>query len=766
MKNQARLGSLIGVSWLAMTTVPAFADDTPPPTEINKQQPPADIVVTANRRQESVQKVPLSITAISGEMLKETGVSDYDSLVRSVPGVLATGGSNFGKLTIRGIETSQTTSGIGAQRSVSIYLDDLPLTTLSVVTPDFAPYDIERVEVLRGPQGTLFGSGSLAGAVRFITNKPDSSRFSAALDLDGGLQKGDAYRRRAAGVLNIPLVTDKLALRVVGTYKNDDGYIENIGTGVKNSNTQEDWGVRAALRWDASDDFTATLKGSINSNRGGDTPLFNPDLGFRKSSEDAPFAVSTKVKTLNLTLNYNLPFAELTTSTTLADAPSDWNLLLEAIIPGIPLHLREVVDTKSFVQEVRLVSAPSDSLDWVIGGYYLQQKTKQRDAQYVTTAFLDQLQITGLPTNLAPGSTFSNDVETKDNIELAAFGEANYHLTDTLKLTAGVRVTDSKFTAEITGAGSTAPTFFTALFTSLFGFGGSAVAMVPQTAQVFTTGHKVNVTPKAVLTWLPNDDQTYYASVSKGFRRGQPNGTTASNGGQSLTNPNDPAIIPQSAAGDALWNYEIGVKLRLFDRRVRANFAAYYIQWSNMQIPLVRSSDQFPYVGNIGKARSVGIEGEVSASLGALDLGVNFQLQNAKVTDISTDQALIAGAVLGSKLASPDFKIGGFAKQRWMLANGSELYVRVDAQHVGGYANSFPNTPGAGTPSPTYAIIPAYDKLDASLGWTSGNVGVTLYAENVTDSKKIIFINPASYTYNRLGTLRPRVIGLRVNYRY
>lgn len=767
MKNQARLGSLIGVSWLAMTAVPAFAEDiAAPASAASDQQASAEIVVTASRREESIQKVPLSITAISGEMLKETGVQDYDSLVRSVPGVVATGGTNFGKLTIRGVETSQTTSGIGAQRSVSIYLDDLPLTTLSVVTPDFAPYDIERVEVLRGPQGTLFGSGSLAGAVRFITNRPDSSRFSAALDLDGGVQKGDAYRRRAAGMVNVPLIADRLALRVVGTYKNEDGYIENIGTGVKNSNTQEDWGVRAALRWDASEDFTATLKGSINKNQGGDTPLYNPDLGFRKSSEDAPFAVGTKVKTLNLTLNYNLPFAELTSSTTLADAPSDWNLMLEAIIPGIPLHLREVVDTKSFIQEVRLVSAPSDSLDWVIGGYYLQQKTKQRDAQYVTTAFLQQLQVTGLPTNLAPGSTFSNDVETKDNTELAAFGEANYHLTDTLKLTGGIRVTDSKFTAAITGEGSTAPTFFTALFTSLSGYGGSAVGTVPQTAQMFTTGHKLSVTPKAVLTWLPNDDQTYYASISKGFRRGQPNGTTAGNGGQSLTNPNDPAIIPQSAAGDALWNYEVGVKLRLFDQHVRANFAAYYIQWSNMQVPLVRSSDQFPYVGNIGKARSVGIEGEISARTGQLDLGLNFQLQNAKVTALSNDQALIAGAVLGSKLASPDFKIGAFAKQNWTFADGSELYARIDAQHVGAYANGFPNTPGAGTVSPTYDIIPAYEKFDASFGWTKGNVGATLYAENVTDSKKIIFINPASYTFNRFGTLRPRVIGLRVNYRY
>ena len=765
MNYHARAGLIVGASWLALAAVPAFAQQASvPPSETD---PEAEIVVTANRREESIQKVSLSITALTGDMLKEAGISDYDSLVRSVPGVVSTGGTNFSKLTMRGIETSQTTSSIGAQRSVAIYLDDLPLTTFSVVTPDITPYDIGRVEVLRGPQGTLFGSGSLAGAVRYITNKPDASRFSAAVDLDGGLQKGDAYRRRAAAMVNIPLVADKLALRLVGTYKNDDGFIDNVGTGVRNANSQEDWGIRASLRWNASDAFTATLTGSINDSRGGDVPFYNPDIGFRKAFTDEPFAVSSKVKTLNLALDYDLGFADLTSSSTLAGAPSDWNLLLEAIVPGVPMHLQEVVDTATFVQEVRLVSKPSDRFDWVIGGFYLNQSTDFRDALYLTTSFADLLQITGLPTDLAPGSTYSNDIQTKDNSELAAFGEANYHFSDTFKVTAGIRVTDSKFTSTVTGEGVTAPDFYTALFTALLGYGGSALTMVPQTAQAFSTGHKVYVTPKFVATWQPNDDQTYYASVSKGFRRGQPNGVVAGNGGRSVTVPTDPAIIPESAAGDALWNYELGVKLRLFDQRVRANLAAYYIDWSNMQIPLVRSSDQAPYVGNIGKARSIGIEGEILARTAkGLELGLNFQLQNAKVVSLTADQALISGALLNAKLASPDFKIGGYLKQTWELGNGSELFARVDVQHIGSYANGFPNTPGAGTLSPSYAMIPSYEKLDASIGWTNGQVGATLYAENLTDSKKVIFINPANFSLNRYGTLRPRVIGLRLSYRY
>lgn len=755
---------LAGVSLLAICPVASFSI-TASANEL-AYETVDEIVVTANRREESLQKTSLSITAFTGDTLLETGVSDYDSLVASVPGVIATGGSNFSKLTMRGIETSQTTSSVGAQRSVSIYFDDLPLTSFAVVTPDITPYDIERVEILRGPQGTLFGSGSLAGAVRFISKKPDATGFDARVDLDGGVQKGDAYRRRAAAMVNLPIISDRLAARVVGTYKKDDGYIDNVGTGVKNSNLIKDWGLRAMLRWTPSDAFSANLSGSINKSFNGDVPFFDPDRGFRKSFEDEPFAVDSKLSTANLGLDYDLGFANLVSSTSVASAPSDWNLYLEAIVPGVPLHLREEVNTKSLVQEIRLVSKASEKFDWVIGGYFLRQKTRQRDAQYLSQDFTDFIGLTGLPTNFAPGATFSNDIQIKKNVELAAFGEANIYVSDRLKLTGGVRITDSEFSALVTGEGETAPDFFSALIGALMG-NPSDVTLTPQLRQKFSTGHKLSVSPKFVATFLPNANQTYYISASKGFRRGQPNGTVAGNNGRSLINPDDPAIVPESAAGDSIWNYELGAKLRMFDRRVQANFAAFYIDWSNMQIPLVRSSDTAPYVGNIGKSRSIGLEAELTAQLsGGLDLGVNFQIQNAKVTKITEEQSLISGALLHSPLASPKFKINAYARHIWALADGGELSARIDLQHIGSFANSFPNTPGTSTPSPTYNIIPSHEVVDASFGWSKGQLGATLYAENLLDSKAINFINPANYSYNRFGTLRPRVIGLRLSYRY
>jgi outer membrane receptor protein involved in Fe transport len=757
----------VHVAALAMISQPALAAAAAD-AAADTAADPGEIVVTANRREQTIQRAALSISAVTGQDIQARGIFDYDSLVRAVPGVIATGGGmNFSKLTVRGIETSQTNSSIGAQRSVSIYLDDLPLTSFTVVTPDLPLNDIARVEVLRGPQGTLFGAGSLAGAVRYITNKPDLSTTSAGINLDVGVNTGSSWRRRGDAYVNIPLVNDKLALRVAASYRNEDGYIENVATGIKNANGLEDWGIRAALKWQVNDRLSATLTGSHNSNRADDLALFNPVIGFHKSSLADPFRVSSKLSTGNLAINFDAGFADITALTSYGEAPSDWNLSLDAIIPGIPLFLKETVSNRTFVQEVRLVSKQTGSFDWVIGGYYLQQKSDVQDVLHLTTAFVNAINLRGLITGIAPGSAYSNSIETRDNRELAGFGEVNFQATDTLKLTAGVRVTDASFTSALTGEGSVATNFFPALFGALFNpVAGADVTLARQLAASYPTGHKVTATPKFVVNWQPNPESSFYASASQGFRRAQPNGVVAGNGGVSLINPNDPAIIPFSAAGDSLWNYELGAKFKLLEGRVRANFAAYLIDWSNMQIPLVRSSDQAPYVGNIGKARSYGLEGEISAQpTDTTLLGLNFTIQEAKVVKISADQALISGAIADAALASPKFKIGGYVRQAWTLGNDTEAFVRIDAVHVGSYVNGFPNTPGTKTLSPTFTTIPAYEKVDASIGLLRGNIAATVYVENLFDTKTYTYINPANFNSNRFATLRPRTFGVRLSYK-
>ena len=218
-----------------------------------------EIIVTATRRSERLQDVPLSITAFSQEDLSTKGIVGYEGLAREVPGVvLNRPTANFNNFTARGIATN----GYGAnlQNTVAIYIDELPISTIgntTVMDPNL--FDVERIEFLRGPQGTLFGSGSLSGALRILTKSPDLNAFDAAAMVDTGVTDGGSLRQRYNGMVNVPLVDDKLALRVVGFYRDEEGYLDNIGTGVEDSNTLIDWGGRAILLWKPNDKLSVRL---------------------------------------------------------------------------------------------------------------------------------------------------------------------------------------------------------------------------------------------------------------------------------------------------------------------------------------------------------------------------------------------------------------------------------------------------------------------------------------------------------------------------
>ena len=765
MTRNTRSGLLAGASALVMTiagTAEAQAEETRPVVI-------EEVIVTATKRAESVQDIPQAITAVSGKDLAAKGIENYEDLTRTVPGVIATGGSNFNKFVVRGIQTSNGTSSSGEQKLVAIYLDDLPLTSFSVLTPDIRPYDVGRVEVLRGPQGTLFGSGSLTGAIRYVTNKADPSGYDASVDLDVGKTKGDSNRLRLSGMVNVPLVEDELALRLVAYTRDEDGWVNYAGqNGRKNSNTSNDWGVRGSVRWQPTEQLTATVMVTSDHNEVGDSSLYDPTLGVNVARRDFPFKVDLDLDSVNATIEYDLGWADLTSATVLARSKTGWNLDLDGVLTNVmPFYFQEKIDTDSVVEDFRLVSKKGGRFDWVAGLFYLDQKSDYADSFNVPEAFLASLNITGLTPILTPNADTSMDLRKKTNFEAALYGEASYHLNESLTFTVGARASQYEFIDQDKGIGFSTPTLIPSVFKALFGLGGSNVAKVQSVARTNTTGKKTKLIGKFGVEWQPTSDQTYYGLASQGFRRSHPTGPAANNGGQSLINPNDPAIIPQMAAADSLWNYEVGAKNIWMDGRLRTTLAAYYIDWGPMQVPLVRSSDATPYVGNVGKARSVGLEAEVDALVSEnLEGGFNFTLQDAEVTELSATDALISGAVVGAKLASPEFKAGGYVRYNWRLPDGANLFVRIDAQHVGAYVNAFPNTAGVATPNAAFAKIPSYENVNASLGWEKGNLKAIVYTENLTNTDSPIFIDAANYSLNRYGTLRPRTIGLRLGWKY
>lgn len=714
-----------------------------------------EVVVTATRRSERLQDVPLSVSVLSQEELTQKGIVGFEGIARETPGaVLNVASDNNSRLTARGISTNGW--GAGLQTTTTTYLDDLPLSTIgNTVTLNPNLYDIERVEFLRGPQGTLFGSGSLSGALRILTNKPDLSGFDASALMDGGYTPdGGGVRQRYNAMINVPLVSDSLALRVVGFHRDEEGYIDNIGTGVKNSNRLKDSGGRAVLLWQPNGRFSARLLASYEDSEPQDASLTNPALGERKRNSSTPDLYTSKTRIYNATLDYHFDGADLTSSSTYSTAEGRFDVDLAGTFGGaIPFYLRDGIDAETFVQELRLVSAPGEHFDWVVGGFYLHRDSDLTGKQTSSPEFLAARGITGLP---ADATFYSFGSETR-TYELAGFGELSWHITRKLSLTGGLRYGKYGGTLD-TDAG-----YNSAYFTrALLGIPGP-LPLVPNAATHTEYPSAERTSWKASLSYEPSRDLMTYVTVSTGYRTPVYN---ARAGNVSTVDPTD-LVIPPGASSDDLTNYEIGLKALWLDGRATANLAVYYIDWSNMQVQANRPSDSVQFSTNVGGSVSKGVEAEITVTpLPGLLLGLNGSWNDAKVTQLSDQEAIISGAEDGSRLASPHLQGSLFGRYSYRYGPTVSGFTSFQIQHVGSFPNGFPNSPGKGTRSPLYGYTDDYTNINLQTGFGIGKTTTTLYVENLTNSDAVVYIHPEAFIDSRYAILRPRTYGIRFGYQF
>jgi iron complex outermembrane recepter protein len=744
---------------LVLVAAPAAAQTDPAPTGANAPVTLEEIVVTATRRSERLQDVPLSVTVMSQAELTQKGIVGYEGIARETPGaVLNVASDNNSRLTARGISTNGW--GAGLQTTTTTYLDELPLTTIgNTVTLNPNLYDIERVEFLRGPQGTLFGSGSLSGALRILTNSPNLADYDASALVDlGHTSDGGATRQRYNGMVNIPLIKDTLGLRLVGFHRNEDGYIDNLGTGVENSNSLRDSGGRAILLWQPTDRFSVRLLGSYEDSQPRDASLTNPTLGERKRLSTRPDHYTSETQIYNATLDYRFDFADLISSATYSIADSRFDVDLQgtfyATVPFIvPFFLVDEFQTKTFVQEARLVSARGERFDWVVGGFYLHRDTDLDGLNQSTPEFLSAVNITGLPAD-ATFSAFGSDTRT---YELAGFGELTWRFTDKLSVTGGLRYGKYGGTLD-TVEGFNSQYFIRALFLI-----PGPLPLVPTAAATTRFPSAERTSWKASITYEPSQDLTTYATVSTGYRTPVYN---ARAGSVSVINPND-LIIPVGAGSDDLKNYELGLKGRWLDGKLTANLAAYFIDWSNIQVQANRQSDSVQFATNVGRAESKGLEAEITVTpVSSLTLGLNASLNDAEVTELSTQEAIISGAVKGASLASPHLQGSFFGTLRYGLGGTATGFSSFQVQHVGSFPNSFPNSPGTGLLSPLYDHTESYTYVNLQTGIEFGKMSATLYVENLGNSDAIVYIHPEAFIDSRHAILRPRTFGVRVGYEF
>jgi outer membrane receptor protein involved in Fe transport len=724
---------------------PDITDETnqPPPGNAFAEAPPPynEIIVTASRRSQALQSVPSSVSVLTTQAIERRGVDNFEDFARLFPGVvLFQGTRNRGVFNIRGIATN--VFGSNTQDPVSVYLNETPIADSfgAVVQPDLRLFDINRIEVLRGPRGTLYGSGALGGTVRIITNEPDAEKLELVSRIDVGRSKGGDWLERYDALVNVPLVEDELALRLVGYYRDEEGWVENIALGTRN--TTEDWGGRLAVKWQPRDRLAVTLELFHQESDPEDGDSWNPGLGRYIRSSAIPEGRPSTLKNYHLALEYEVEgFADLLSATSYQESRTGV-FTAGAVIPEFGTSLIASNDpwkTRFFTQEIRLVSNTFSRIDWVAGAVLIDRQT---DVDF-------RIELPGLGEVI--DETWSGDDLIRSEIrfnswEMAGFGDFGYRFADGWRVFGGLRFFGTRVKYEEP-------------LRQVFDLDSLEL----ETLSLQNDNRDGGVTWRTGVSYEFNNDVMFYGSVSKGYRIGQVNPNQAFAG----TAPQD-IEIPETYAPDTTINYEIGAKTRWFRDRLLFNLAAYYIDWRNIQIDASRPSDGLSFVSNAGHAVSKGIEAEISARpVRGLNLDLAVTFQDAEITGISALDSLQSGAAIGDKLpGAVDFKVTAGVQYEWRILSGIDMHVRLDGQHVGSSQSWFSRAPGVGGPNPLFpATNEAYEIINARVGLTAARWAFSLYGENLTNNHDLILTSGVG-TGNYVNSLRPRTLGIRLKFSY
>ena len=694
------IGSLV-VAFLSVEAATAVAADASTDSTADSAAPVVqEVVVTAERRSENIQRVPVSVTAIDNESIERMGVTTLRDLARDVPGLtVVSSGPGQNILIMRGISSTA-----GTTATVGYYLDDTPIQASSnaallsargVVDP--ALFDLARVEVLRGPQGTLYGSSSMGGTVKYITTQPDTSRFSATVGTTLSDTDGGGPNIETTGTLNIPL-GEAMAARVSAFYRHNDGFIDryNIdpnnylavnptGGVVHNVNTENTDGVRAVVRIDATSTFSITPSVIFQEERlGGPFNFDSPQGSFNNLIQARDTSEPTTQKTWigNLTLRDALSFGEVMSSTSYYDrdialSEDASNVLYYFFSPVpqnsvYPVSMQGDYRNKEWTEEGRFTSNFQGPLQVTTGAFYHYVEAPLQSSIADTPGY-----------QAAFGNPFGGEiiyagVRHASLREYAGYGEATYDIPDIVKVTAGVRV----FKVD--------QTFYQA--------GDGVLNGGPTVSGSDSSDHGVN--PKLTLSHQFSPDDMMYVTASKGYRPGGPNNPAPASvcGGDVQKLGLSESQLTKYGA-DHLWNYELGAKTQWLDRRLTVNGAVYYIDWTEVQQQIVLGCG-FNITANFGKATSKGGELEVSyvpidgwtfstsGSYTDATLGNAIPGTDAEKGDRLTDVPRWTAAISGQYERTVFGNTSGFARLDFTDRDGANaLYDRTSPYyHYDGFA--------------------------------------------------------------------------------
>jgi iron complex outermembrane receptor protein len=781
MKNARSMAYMTPcIALAALAACPAAAQTDP--------QVIGEIVVTATKRSEVVTKVPLSIVAQSQQQLDKQGIKTLADLASTVPGLLFTeqnvNGAPAANFTIRGI-ASRTSAP-----TTSIYLDDIPLLTIAEnfdlgaasATPQV--FDLDRVEVLRGPQGTLFGNSAEGGAVRFISPSPSLYDYHAYGRGEAAFTTKGAPSNNFGVAVGGPIQSGVLGFRASASSQLDGGYVNRVAPvlngpgngGVRDANANWSTTHTGRLALLAAPNSWLTIQPSfyVQETHQNDTGRYevaisNPKNGSLNNAANASLPSTDRFWVAELKMEANLGRATLTSITGYDTRDfsfagdflnyQDFQLLGSpyAQFPGETGVGYYKVAQHAVTQEIRLASTDSASrLTWVAGAYYNRLHQHDNGATVHDEVRPVISFLAGL--GYIPGQYYLNKYNYYGDVvfdveNLAVFGNVDYKLTDTLKLSVGLRgsTTKTKTTNDVEGA-----------FTGHQFNSGSA--------------NETAVTPKFTLSWQPNSRSLYYASAGKGYRNGGVNTiTTTSAPGCLAFQQANGLVVKPTYQPDSLWSYEVGAKNSFWNGRVRTDASVFHIDWSNIQTSAQLGPCSFAAIFNLGSASVNGFNLDVRAQV-TKNLNLGASLGYTKGT---YDQAASGVVAKGDQIGGPGFAGDPATPPVVLVVDGQydipisgDRTVYLWAQDI--YRSRNPGPFSALNPAnfisynPGVTGDPATNVFNARLGLLVGRFNISVFGNNLFNAQPQLSLadsqagDPRFYAYS----LRPRTAGLNVTFRY
>jgi iron complex outermembrane receptor protein len=779
-----------------------------------------EVIVTAQKRAANLQDVPFSVSASSEAQIRDSGSENIVDLARNIAGfAVADLGPGQSQMSIRGISSGQVIRDQpGVKEQVGVYLDESPIS-VALFTPDLELFDIDRFEVLRGPQGTLFGAGSEAGTVRYITRQPQMGKFEAVTDASFEEVTHGDQGGSVRGAVNIP-ASDMAAARLAVYWRHLPGFIDAIqpGGGLKKDvNDGDRAGMRLALLVKPSDELSITprvIYQNLTTNGYPRVDLFNilanpyttvspVSIGNLQQYTQLREGLLDQFLLSDLKIDYAFGPATLTSVTSythrevrvLRDATQLTGSVTVQILGDVPstqaaarvnspLYDRTSLNVLS--QEIRLASNGNEQVDWLVGGFF--QHVNRHYGQDLPTPGYDALISTpGSATNAPVDTPFFSDLHYRLK-QYAGFGEATWHVTSQLALTGGLRY--YKFTEDKD-----------VLFAGAF----AGETFVPNTnppvpGVVPASTHSSGTSPRAIISYKITDDVQVNAQAARGFRLG---------------GINDPINLPLCSATDRVvfgnqtnwrdektWNYEIGAKTQWLDRRLTFNVSAFYADIKDLQATTTAGSCSSRVVFNVPTARSEGVEAELFARPNTnWDFGLSATFIDAKLTSsvTSTDDkgnvVVVGGLASGNRLpTAPKAQAAASVGYTLPVRENRDFFANVTVQYVGSSFSQFENEePGFGqickgclTTNPNAASLivlggpmstssitfnpelPSYTLANMRFGLKSDRWQVAAYINNITDKNARLALDYERGRRARVGYLtnQPRTYGVYGRYEF